>query len=31
MYTIIAKSAFTEDSNYYPQVLLCECLYKHED
>ena len=28
---IIFKSAFQEDNNYYPQVLLHECLYKHED
>ena len=28
---IIVKSAFQEDNNYNPQVLLFECLYKHED
>ena len=28
---IIAKSVFQEDNNYYPQVLLHEYLYKHED
>ena len=28
---IIATSVFQEDNKYYPQVLLCECLYKHED
>ena len=28
---IIVKSVFQEDNNYYPQVLLYECLYKHED
>ena len=29
--TIIVKSAFQEDNNYYPQLLLYECLYKYED
>ena len=29
--TIIAKSLFQEDNNYYPQLLLYECLYKYED
>ena len=28
---IILKSVFQEDNNYYPQVLLYEGLYKHED
>ena len=28
---IIVRSVFQEDNNYYPQVLLYECLYKHED
>ena len=28
---IIVKSIFQEDNNYYPQVLLYECLYKHEN
>ena len=28
---IIVKSVFQEESNYYPQVLLYECLHKHED
>ena len=28
---IIVKSVFQEDNNHYPQVLLYECLYKHED
>ena len=28
---ITVKSVFQEDSDYYPQVLLYECLYKHED
>ena len=28
---IIVKSVFQKDNNYYPQVLLYECLYKHED
>ena len=27
---IIVKSVFQKENNYYPQVLLCECLYKHE-
>ena len=26
--TIIVRSAFGEDSKYYPQVFLDECLYK---
>ena len=29
--TIIVKSVFQEDNNYYPQLLLYECLYKYED
>ena len=28
---IIVRSVFQEDNNYYPQVLLYECLYKHGD
>ena len=28
---IIVKNIFQEDNNYYPQVLLYEWLYKHED
>ena len=28
---VIFKSVFQKDNNYYPQVLLYECLYKHED
>ena len=28
---IIVKNVFQERNNYYPQVLLYECLYKHED
>ena len=28
---IIVRRVFQEDNNYYPQVLLYECLYKHED
>ena len=28
---IIVRSVFHEDNNYYEQVLLYECLYKHED
>ena len=28
---IIVRSVFQEDNNYYPQVLLYECLYKHDD
>ena len=28
---IIVKSVFQEDNNYYPQVLLYECMYKQED
>ena len=28
---ITVKSSFQEDNNYYPQVLLYECLYNHED
>ena len=28
---IIVKRVFQEDNNYYPQVLLYECLHKHED
>ena len=27
---IIVESVSQEDNNYYPQVLLCECLYKHD-
>ena len=27
---IIIRSVFQEDNNYYPQVLLYECLYKHK-
>ena len=28
---IILKSVFQKDNNYYPQVLLYECLYKNQD
>ena len=28
---IIVKSVFQKDNNYYPKVLLYECLYKHGD
>ena len=28
---IIVRSIFQKDKNYYPQILLYECLYKHED
>ena len=28
---IFVKSVFQRDNNYYPQVLLYECQYKHED
>ena len=31
MCIIIVKSVFQNNNIYYPQVLLCECLYKHED
>ena len=27
---IIVNSIFQEDNNYYPQVLLYECLYEYE-
>ena len=28
---IVVKSVFQRDNNYYPQVLLYECLYKYEE
>ena len=28
---IIINSVFEEDSKYYPQVLLHDCFYRHED
>ena len=28
---IVVKSVFQRDSNYYPQVLLYECLYEYEE
>ena len=28
---IIVNSVFQEDNNYYPQVLLYECLYEYEE
>ena len=31
LFLIIVKSAFEEDSKYYPQVLLHECFYEHEE
>ena len=27
---IVVNSVFQRDNNYYPQVLLCECLYEYE-
>ena len=31
VYIIIVKIVFQKENNYYPQDLLYECLYKHED
>ena len=28
---IVVKSVFQRDNNYYPQVLLYECLYEYEE
>ena len=28
---IVAKSIFQRDNNYYPQVLLYECLYEYAE
>ena len=28
---IIIRGAFEEDSKYYPQVLLHDCFYEHEE
>ena len=29
--TIVVKSVLQKDNNYYPQVLLYECLYEYEE
>ena len=31
MCVIIIRSVFEEDSKYYPQILLHDCFYEHEE
>ena len=31
VYVIILRGVFEEDSKYYPQVLLHDCFYEHEE
>ena len=31
VYVIIVRGVFKEDNKYYPQVLLHECFYEHEE
>ena len=31
VFIIIVNSVFQEDNNYYPQVLLYECLYEYKE